>query len=135
MVPSAVVPPAAPVLPPVPVPAPPVIDVDSVGDSTLPVPALVLIICLAELFKLPPIRDAKSYLNLSSIIQYYLRCPEFLTQCLDDALVTDSRNAKASAYWEGQIRVAIQDGSLHFLFENKVSMYDGKGFKMLAALN
>jgi hypothetical protein len=49
--------------------------------------------------------------------------------------VTDSRNAEASAYWEGQIRVAIQDGSLHFLFENKGSMYDGKGIKMLAVRN
>jgi hypothetical protein len=31
--------------------------------------------------------------------------------------------------------VAIQDGSLHFLFENKGLMYDRKGFEMLAALN
>ncbi len=49
--------------------------------------------------------------------------------------MTDSTNAKASAYWEGQIRVAVQDGSLRFLFENKGSMYDEKGFEMLAALN
>jgi hypothetical protein len=77
----------------------------------------------------------KAYLNLSSTIQYYLCCPEFSTQRLDNALVTDLRNAKASAYWEGQISVAIQDVSLCFLFENKGSMYDGKGFKMLAALN
>jgi hypothetical protein len=54
---------------------------------------------------------------------------------MDDALITDSRNAKASAYWEGQIRVAVQDGSLRFFFLNKGSMYDRKGFKMLAALN
>ncbi len=135
VVPSAVVQPAAPVLLPVPVPAPPAVDVDSVGDSTLPVPALVSIIILAEPFKLPPIADAKAYLNLSNIIQYYLYCPEFSTQRLDNALMTDSRNDKASAYWEGQIRAAVQDGSLCFLFENKGSMYDGKGFKMLAALN
>jgi hypothetical protein len=31
--------------------------------------------------------------------------------------------------------VAIHKGSLHFLFENKGSMYDGKGFEMLAVLN
>jgi hypothetical protein len=135
VVPSAVVPPVAPVLPPVPVPAPPVINVDSVGDSTLLVPAPVLIICPSEPFKLPPIADAKAYFNLSSILQYYLRCPDFLTQRSDDAHVTDLRNAEASVYWEGQIRVALQDGSLCFLFENKGSMYDGKGFKMLAALN
>jgi hypothetical protein len=29
----------------------------------------------------------------------------------------------------------VQDRSLHFLFENKGSMYDGKDFEMLAALN
>ncbi len=74
VVPSAVVPPATPVLPPVLVPAPPVVDVDSVGDSTLPVPAPVLIIRSAEPFKLPPIADAKAYLNLSSIIKYYFHC-------------------------------------------------------------
>jgi hypothetical protein len=135
VVPSAVVPPAAPVLPPVLVPAPPVIDLDSVGDSTLPIPAPVLIICSAEPFKLLSIADAIAYLNLSNIIQYYLRCPEFSTQSSDNALMTDSRNAKVSAYWEGQVRVVIQDGSLYFLFEHKGSMYDGKGFEMLAALN
>jgi hypothetical protein len=31
--------------------------------------------------------------------------------------------------------VAVQDGSLHFLFEIKGSMYDRKGFEMLAMLN
>ncbi len=31
--------------------------------------------------------------------------------------------------------MAVQDGSLHFLFENKGLVYDGKGFEMLAALN
>jgi hypothetical protein len=98
VVPSAVVPPAAPVIPPVPVPVPPVVDMDSVGDSTLPVPAPVLIICSAELFKLPPIVDAKAYLNLSRILQYCLCRPEFSTQRSDDALVTDLRNAKVSAY-------------------------------------
>jgi hypothetical protein len=72
VVPSAVVPPAASVLSPVPVPAPPAGDVDSTGDSTLPVPAMVSIICPAEPFKFPPIADAKAYLNLSIIIQYYL---------------------------------------------------------------
>ncbi len=45
-------------------------------------------------FKLPPIADSKAYLNLSSIIQYYLCCPEFSTQCSDDALITSSQNAE-----------------------------------------
>ncbi len=31
--------------------------------------------------------------------------------------------------------MAVQDGSLCFLFENKGLMYNGKGFEMLAALN
>jgi hypothetical protein len=104
---SEVVPPEALVLPPVLVTAPPVFDVDSVGDRILPVTAPVSKIRPAEPFKLPPMADAKAYHNLSSIIQYNLHCPEFSIQCSDNALMTDSRNAKASAYWEGQIRVAI----------------------------
>ena len=31
--------------------------------------------------------------------------------------------------------MALRDGSLCFLFENKGEMYHGKGFEMLAALN
>ncbi len=31
--------------------------------------------------------------------------------------------------------MAVQDGSLRFLFENKGAMNDGKDFEMLAALN
>jgi hypothetical protein len=95
----------------------------------------VLLICPAKTFKLPPIADSKAYLNLTSIIQYYLCCPEFSTQQSDDALVTDLTNAKASCFWEGQIWVVVQEGLLHFLFENKGSMYDGKGYEMLDALN
>jgi hypothetical protein len=73
--------------------------------------------------------------RLQSIIQYYLRRPEFSTQRADNALVTDSTNAKASCLWEGQIRVTVQEGSLHFLFQIKGSLYEGKGFEMLDALN
>ncbi len=36
---------------------------------------------------------------------------------------------------EGQLSVAVQDGSICFLFENKGSQYDQKGFKTLAVLN
>ncbi len=49
--------------------------------------------------------------------------------------MTNSQNAEASCFWEEQIRVVVQDGSLSFLFENKRLMYDGKGFEILAALN
>jgi hypothetical protein len=138
VVPLVVPPVGPPVVPlrPVLAPVPPVANVAQQALASIPPsPALVLLFCPAEPFKLPAIADAKAYFNISSIIQYYLRCPEFSTQRSDNALITDSRNAKASAYWEGQVRVAVQDGSLHFLFENKGLMYDGKGFKMLSALN
>ncbi len=49
--------------------------------------------------------------------------------------MTDSQNVEASCFWEGQIRVAVQDKSMHFLFENKGTKYNGKGSEMLAALN
>ncbi len=49
--------------------------------------------------------------------------------------MTDLRNTEASCFWEEQILVAVQEGSLRFLFETKGSMYDGKGFEMLDALN
>jgi hypothetical protein len=42
--------------------------------------ALLLLIPPATPFKLSPIADSKAYLNLTSIIQYYLCCPEFSTQ-------------------------------------------------------
>jgi hypothetical protein len=134
-----VVPPVGPPvvpLPPIPAPAPPVANVAQQAPAIIP-PSLapVSLLCPAKPFKLPAIADAKAYLNNSSIIQYYLHCPEFSTQRSDIALITDFRNAKASAYWEGQVRVAVQDGFLHFPFENKGSMYNGKGFKMLSALN
>ena len=110
-----------------PVPAP-------VPSASAPAPATALI-RQADPFKLPPIADTKSFINLSNIINYYLRRPEFSTQRADGLLITDSRNAEASCFWEGQIRVAVQDGSLRFLFENKGSLFDGKGFEMLAELN
>ncbi len=44
----------------------------SVGGAILPVAAIALVSIIrpAEPFKLPPIADAKAYLNLTSIIQY-----------------------------------------------------------------
>ena len=121
---------------PVPVVTPPV-RVDKTLTARLAdlAPSPIPTLCPAEPFKLPPIPDTKTFLNLSSILQYYLWRPEFSTQRSDGDFITDAHNAEASAYWEGQLRVAVQDGSLKFLFENKGSMYDGKGFKMLAALN
>jgi hypothetical protein len=92
-------------------------------------------ICSSEPFKLLKIKDAKAYLDLQDLIQYYLHLPEYSTQRFDNALVTSPSNKMASLFWEGQIRVAIWDGSLRFLFENKGTLYhDGKGFEMLVAL-
>jgi len=67
-------------------------------------------------------------------IQFYLGMPEFSTGHADDSLTTDALNVEASRAWEGQLRLAVKDGSLKFLFENKGSLYHGRGFEMLAAL-
>jgi hypothetical protein len=37
--------------------------------------------------------------------------------------------------WEGQLCLAMKDGSLCYLFKNKGNLYNGHGFKMLAALS
>ena len=111
------------------------LDDESMVINVAPSPAPIPVLRQVEPFKLPPVADTKAFLNLSSILQYYLCHPEFSTQRSDGELITDDRNAEASAYWEGQLWVAVQDGSLKFLFENKGSVYDGKGFEMLAALH
>ena len=41
----------------------------------------------------------------------------------------------ASLFWEGKIWTAVCEGSLRFLFENKGTLYHGKGFEMLAVLD
>ncbi len=87
-----------------------------------------------ELLKIDPIKDAKSFLNLFETIQYYLWMPEFSTGRADDSLATDASNAEASQAWEGQLRLALKDGGLRHLFENKGSTYHGRGFEMLDAL-
>jgi hypothetical protein len=60
--------------------------------------------------------------------------PEFSTGRADDSLATDASNAEASRAWEGQLRLALKDGGLCHLFENKGSTYHGRGFEMLNAL-
>jgi hypothetical protein len=54
---------------------------------------------------------------------------------LDDVLVTSPSNVAASLFWEGQLRNAVCEGSLRFLFDIKGTLYHGKGFEMLAALD
>ncbi len=68
------------------------------------------------------------------MIQYYLRVPEFSTGCANDSLATDASNAEASRAWEDQLCLALKDGGLCHLFENKGSTYHSWGFKMLNAL-
>ncbi len=116
---------------------PPTMAIVPVADPAPPAaaPAPASLIHPSEPFKLPPNADSKGYLNLTSIINYYLPYPKFSTQRSDDLLITDSRNTEASCFWEGQICVAVQEGLLQFLFKNKGSLYNGKGFEMLAALN
>ncbi len=60
--------------------------------------------------------------------------PEFSTGHADNSLTTDAHNLEASRAWEGQLRAAVKDGTLKFLFENKGSLYHGRGFEMLATL-
>ena len=87
-----------------------------------------------EPLKLSPLKDEKAVLDNYDLIQYYLRVPEFSTGRPDDTLLTDSSNADASRMWEGQLRLAVKDGSLKYLFDNKGDLYNGRGFEMLAAL-
>jgi hypothetical protein len=79
-------------------------------------------------------KDAKAFINNYDLIQYYLHIPEFFTGWADDALITDLPNLEASQMWEGQRRLSVKDGSLCYLLENKVDQFNGRGFKMLAAL-
>jgi hypothetical protein len=65
---------------------------------------------------------------------YWLRRPGFCTTCSDAALITDSTNALASQFWEGQLRMALKDDPARFLFENTGSTFYDKGFEMLQVL-
>jgi hypothetical protein len=60
--------------------------------------------------------------------------PEFSTGHADESLTTDLGNQEASQVWEGQLRLAVWDGTLRFLFKNKGSQIHGRGFEMLATL-
>jgi hypothetical protein len=88
-----------------------------------------------KVLKLDPIKDAKAYLDALGIIEFYLWDPDFSSGLPDGALVTTPSNCEASRLWEGQLRLAVKDGELQFLFENKGDIYNGRGFEMLSALN
>ena len=88
----------------------------------------------AKLLKLDPMKDAKAFLNPLEQIQFYLCMANFFTGHADESLTTDTTNQEASCVWEGQLCLAIKDGTLRFLFDSKESQYHGRGFKMLATL-
>jgi hypothetical protein len=119
-----------PVAPPAPVPtAPP-----AIIPVTSPVPHIAPLGICAELLKLDLIKVAKAFLDLLEQIQFYLRMPEFSIGHADASLTTNLRNQEASWVWEGQLHLAVWDGTLWFLFKNKGSQYHVWGFKMLATL-
>ncbi len=78
-------------------------------------------------------KDAKAFIDNYDLIQYYLRVPEFSTGQADDALITDLSNLEASR-WKGQLCLSVKDSSLCYLFESKGDQFNGRRFKMLAAL-
>jgi hypothetical protein len=85
-------------------------------------------------FTLPPIKTTDDYLAARDLIMYWLRRPGFSTARSDGALITDSVNALASQFWEGQLRTALKDGPARFLFSNTGSTFYDKGFEMLQVL-
>jgi hypothetical protein len=121
------VPAVAPAAPSPPAVAPPM-------PALPPLPPAAPTVARVELLKLDPTKDAKAFLDSFKIIQYYLRMPEFSTRHADNSLSMDAENLDASRRWEGKLHLAVKDGTLHFLFENKGTQYHGRGFEMLAAL-
>jgi hypothetical protein len=88
-----------------------------------------------DCFTLPVIKNAADYLAARNLIFYWLCRPGFSTARSDSALITDSTNALASQFWEGQIQMALKDGGdARFLFKNRGSTYYDKGFEMLQVL-
>jgi hypothetical protein len=88
----------------------------------------------AKLLKLDPMKDAKAFLDLLEQIHFYLRMPEFSIGHTDGSLTTDAGNLDASHAREGQLCLAVKEGSLCFLFKNKGSLFHGRGFEMLDTL-
>ena len=85
-------------------------------------------------FTLPPIKSGSDYLKTWDSILFWLRSPGFSTGRSDSALITDTTNSLASQYWEGELWMAVQDGSVRYLFDKTGDLYYGCRFEMLAAL-
>ena len=88
----------------------------------------------SDRFTLAPIKTGEDYLQQRDILLFWLRADGFSTGRTDDLLITDSRNALASQFWEGQLRTSLKDSPARFLFENTGTTYFGKGFEMLQVL-
>jgi hypothetical protein len=114
--------------------APVAVPVAVPGVAPPPAPPVVAPPPRAKLLKLDPMKDAKAFLDSLEQIQFYLRMPDFSMGHADESLTTDATNQEASRVWEGQLRLAVKDGPLRFLFDNKGSQYHGWGFNMLATL-
>ena len=99
-----------------------------------PEPSLAPIPVPSDRFTLAPIKTGDDYLQQRDILLFWLRADGFSTARVDDLLITDSRNALASQFWEGQLRTSLKDGPARFLFENTGTTYFGKGFEMLQVL-
>jgi hypothetical protein len=76
---------------------------------------------MAKVLKLDSIKDAKAYLDALGIIEFYICDPNFSPGLADGALVTTSFNFEASCLWEGQLCLAIKDGSCNFCLKIKVT--------------
>jgi hypothetical protein len=126
----AVVPGVAPaVVPTAPTMVPAVIPAAPVPMAPFVAPPVASVGVRAELLKLDPMKDAKAFLDLLEQIHFYLRMPEFSTGHTDGSLTTNAGNLEASCAWEGQLHLAIKEGSLRFLFENRVVYFTDAALK------
>ncbi len=100
-----------------------------------PLPAPVRLTPLSiDRFTLPAIKSGSDYVQTRDLILFWLHSPGFSTGRSDSALITDNTNSLASRYWEGRLRMAVQDGPVRHLFDNTGDLYYGLGFEMLASL-
>jgi hypothetical protein len=79
-------------------------------------------------------KDTKAFLDSLEQIHFYLQMPEFSTGHANGSLTTNAGNLDASCVWEGQLHLAVKEGSIHFLFENKGSLFHRCGFEILDTL-
>jgi hypothetical protein len=117
---SAVIPAVAPaVVPTAPAMVPAVIPASPVPMAPFVAPPVASVGVRAKRLKLNPMKDEKAFLDLLEQIHFYLQMPEFSTGHANCSLTIDAENLEAGRAWEGQLRLAIKEGSLCFLFEKK----------------